>query len=139
MIRALSAREPFEDGADLRAMRAAEGVVIRMVASGKYVYIDRGMAKITGYTAQEIATTELEFLDKLSRALRRYRHVVKCAPYLCQYETVIYRKDGKAVPVEITASEILWQEKEAFQVFVRVTGGMGSTAPESLQRPGLSD
>lgn len=123
-IRALSAHEPFEDEVDRLAMRTADGVVIMVMASNKCVYADSSMAEITGYTVREIVSNGLEFMDKLSRALLPYRRIVKCAPYLCQYETVIARKNGEALLVEITASEILWQGEEAFKVFVRIAGGI---------------
>lgn len=99
-----------------------DGAVVSTVHTERTVYVNHCMAALAEKLSGERGRMP-EFIEKLSRALKLYRSVVRRAPYVCQYETVVRGRNGEEVRVEITASEILWQEEEAFLIFVRVLSG----------------
>lgn len=122
VVREPSQGGPLEGGV-MRNMsgdtRPAEGAAVITVHTDRAVYADNGMAALTGEICGDGGRLP-EFIEKLVRALRLYRSVVRRAPYVCQYETELAFKDGKRARAAITASEILWQGDEAFMIFVRV-------------------
>lgn len=99
-----------------------EGALVATVHTGRTVYVNHGMAALAEKLSGESGRMP-EFIDKLTRALRLYRSVVRRAPYVCEYETVLKWKSGEEVRAEITASEIIWEGEEAFLIFVRVLSG----------------
>lgn len=103
------------------AENANAGILIA-TSEGHHVYANKRAAEITGYSVPkllEIHMSELahpDELPKLSERLRK-RLAGECVP--AQYETVIIRKDGQPVPVEITGAQMVWQDQPADLVIVR--------------------
>ncbi len=109
---------PCRVGASEESM-PGDGAVVATVHTGRTVYVNHGMAALAEKLSGERERMP-EFVEKLTRALRLYRSIVRRAPYVCQYETAVRGRGGEEVRVGITASEILWQGEEAFLIFVRV-------------------
>ena len=95
-----------------------------MVASGEgnHVYANRRAVEITGYSVVELLKTSIKDLAhpaELKKLMERYRKRLEGETVIRQYETIIVRKDGQSVPVEIAPTKTVWKGKPADMVFVR--------------------
>jgi PAS domain S-box-containing protein len=99
---------------------ASAGVFIA-VGPGRHIYANRRAAEITGYSVEElcrIGFRELAHPDELAGVAAHYAARMADGFAPIHYETRIVRKDGTAVPVEITAARTLWEGAPADIVFV---------------------
>ncbi|MHB1140148.1 MAG: EAL domain-containing protein [Sulfuricaulis sp.] len=109
--------------ASLRALaeNAGEGILVNM--DGRHVFTNRRLAEMLGYRdAGELLNTTVsdvvhpEELERVSASFRR-RIAGESVPN--QYETLFITKQGRAVPVEISATLTSWRGRPAGLVFVR--------------------
>jgi PAS domain S-box-containing protein len=103
------------------AENANDGILIA-TSEGNHVYANKRAAEITGYSVPElfeISMRELAHPDELPKLSERLRKRLAGKRVPTQYETVIIRKDGQTVPVEITAALTVWQSQTADLVLIR--------------------
>ncbi len=103
------------------AENANDGILIA-VGKGNHVYANQRAHEITGYTIPELLLLRFDDLahpDELRKIREQYDRKLADQPALLTYETAIIRKQGKAVPVEVTAAKTVWQGKPAFLAFIR--------------------
>ena len=103
------------------AENASDGIFIT-AGEGAQVYANQRAAEITGYSVAELHKTGIKDLvhpDELGKIMERYRKRLAREPISRQYETIIVRKDGKSVPIELTAAKTVWQGQPADMVIIR--------------------
>ncbi len=98
----------------------AEGAfdpIVLVDTDGRYLYANGRTAELTGYTVEElqgltfgrlIHPRESKRVEKVFEDRRSGR------PAPAWYETVLCRKDGTAVPIEVSAHESEWRGKRTF-------------------------
>jgi len=89
---------------------------------GVPVYANKRAAEITGYSiAERTSKTLLEFVHptESEKLMARYKRRLEGKPVPSQYETVIVRKDGRSVPIELAATRTVWRGKPAVLVVYR--------------------
>ncbi len=99
---------------------ASEGILI--VQKGNVKFMNPRLSEIAGYSVEEVTGETLsEYIhpDELSRAVERYRRRMKRGRGPRIYETVLRRKDGSEVVVEMNADTISYQGEAAYLVFIR--------------------
>ncbi|MFZ3063063.1 MAG: PAS domain S-box protein [Actinomycetota bacterium] len=103
------------------AANANDGIVIIM-GKGTFVYANKRAAEIAGFSQAELLKLGIKDLahpDELNKLMERYKKRLEGKPVPRTYETVIQRKDGKSVPVELTAGKTAWQGQPADIVILR--------------------
>jgi len=103
------------------AENANDGIVIS-AGEGKHVFANKRASEITGYTVDEllkIGYQELGHPDEQKKLDQRYKARIAGKKVPNNYETAIVRKDGGAVPLEITASKTTWHGNPADIVIMR--------------------
>lgn len=116
-LREKKARENFESLAE----NANDGVLV-VLGEGRFVYANRRVAQISGYTRQQLASMSMKDIlhpDEFERVLKIYRKRVagRFAPKT--YETVFIKKNGDSFPVEVTGARTVWQGEQAGLVMIR--------------------
>lgn len=104
------------------AANANDGIIILAAGKGSCVYVNRKMAKMTGYGVAEVLTLSIKDLvhpDEFEKVMGRYRNRLAGKRVPKTYETVVVRKDGTSFPVELTAGKMIWQGQPADMVIVR--------------------
>ena len=100
--------------------RANDGIVI--IQDGIMKYLNPRLAEMGGYTVQEsIGTPFTDYLHPAERpiVIDRYNRRMSGEDVEPIYETVLRRKDGSAISVEINASIISYEGRPADLVLVR--------------------
>jgi len=103
------------------AENAGDGILIA-TGKGVHIYANKGAAEITGYSIAELLKTSIKGLvhpDEFEKIMERYRKRLEGIPVPRQYETIIIRKDGKSVPIELTAAKTVWCGQPADMVIIR--------------------
>ena len=103
------------------AENANDGILIAS-GEGVHVYANRRASEITGYTIDEILETGITGLahpDEAEGIVRRFGKRIRGEKTGKQYETRIVRKDGTAIPIEITASRTMWKGEPSTLVIMR--------------------
>ncbi len=119
--RAEEALRESEENFRSLAENAFDGILIAS-GEGAHVYANAQLAEITGYSIAELLKTtikDLAYPDEFNKVMERYIGRLEGKPVLRQYETIAVRKDGKSVPIELTATNTAWQGQPADLVFVR--------------------
>lgn len=104
------------------ADNALDGILIAAGPDAKHVYANRRAAEITGYTVEELGEIGMRGLahpDELPQISLRYQQRLQGKPVPPQYETRIVAKDGRVVPIELTAARTLWHNQPADLVIIR--------------------
>ena len=103
------------------ADNANDGILIE-TATGRHVYCNARVARITGYSVEQLLQRDPCTLTH-PNAPRTGRHPLQDQnaedPTPAQFETVIVRPDGVQVPVEITTSPTGWRGEPATLVIMR--------------------
>lgn len=103
------------------AENAFDGILVG-TREGVHVYANNRAAEITGYSVAELLGTAIKDLahpgefEKLSERFRM-RLGGRAVPNPC--ETVIIRKDGRSLPIELAGTRTIWRRKPADLVFFR--------------------
>lgn len=103
------------------AENANDGILIS-TGQGAHVYANRRAGEIAGYTVEELLSITIRDLahpDEFPKVIERFKKRVEGKSVPSQYETAIVRKDGKSVPIEITASRTIWKGQPASLVIIR--------------------
>ena len=103
------------------AENANVGILIA-VKDGKHSYANRRTSKITGYSVSEILKMTIKDLahpDEFEKINKRYKTIITGKPFQRQFETMIIRKDGKEVPIEVTSGMLTWHGQPADIVVIR--------------------
>jgi two-component system cell cycle sensor histidine kinase/response regulator CckA len=112
-----------ESGENFRSLadNAGDGIFIS-VGEGTHVYANRRAAEMPGYSVTELLNITVEDLmspDERQRVVTQYRKRLAGENVPNQYETVILRKDGANVPVELTAARTVWHAQPAVMAIMR--------------------
>ena len=100
----------------------ASDAIVLVGGKGANLYVNKRMRVITGYSISEllkIGIRELAIPDELPTIMDRYKRRLRGEDVLNPYETSVRRKDGKVVPVEVTASKTIWQGSPAVMAILR--------------------
>jgi diguanylate cyclase (GGDEF)-like protein/PAS domain S-box-containing protein len=87
-----------------------------------FVYSNQRVAEITGYSVAQLASmkvSDLIFHDEMTKIASRYEALDAGINVPRQFETIIVRKDGCSVPIEVTSARTLWHGKDAELVVIR--------------------
>ena len=103
------------------AENAHDGILI---AAGEevYAYANKRAAEITGYSVAELLKLGMKDLtppDEIEELIDRYRKRLEGRSVPRQYESIVVRKDGKSVPIELTAARTIWQGQTAGMIIFR--------------------
>lgn len=89
---------------------ANDGIVIA-ASDGTHLYANKRASEITGYGIEELLKIGMKGLahpDEIPKLSERLKKRIAGEEIPRQYETAIVHKEGKVVPVEITASRGFW-------------------------------
>ena len=103
------------------AENANDGIVITGI-TGDIVYANKLVAEMTGCSPEDLLKINFKDAitpDKCSEISNLYKQILEGTSYRLQYETVILQKNGRQVPVEITASKTIWHGQAAAIVIIR--------------------
>ncbi len=114
--RKLSMAALEQSRANLKAIteNAGEGILVN--AGGKHVFANQYMLDMTGYSEKEIYETGIKDLihaDQYEFVLSQFKRRMAGENVQNRYETVFVNKQGKNIPVELTAAKTLWQGQPA--------------------------
>ena len=118
--RAEQALRESEENLRTVAGNANDGILVHI--HGRVVFANRCLGEIIGYEAADLPGRNIrEFFRPAEYANinQRYQNRLQGANVPNQYETILLRKDGTEVPVEITAALTAWQGQPAIIVIVR--------------------
>jgi PAS domain S-box-containing protein len=102
---------------DFREM--AENVrdgILLSAGDGDNVYANNGFARISGYTVSELLKLgfkDLVHANEHEKITKRYFNRIAGKKVPNHYETKIVRKDGKIVPLGVSASKTVWHNQTA--------------------------
>ena len=100
--------------------QAIDGILI--VQDGMIKFANQRLAEANGRTVEELLNTNfLDYIrpDEVPRVANRYRRRLAGEDAEQVYETVLLRKDGHEIPVEVSAGAITYQGSPAVFAFVR--------------------
>jgi PAS domain S-box-containing protein len=98
------------------AKNANDAIAIIMGKDGHHVFVNKRMEEISGYTKADllkIGFKELVPVNELEKITKRYFNRIAGKKVPNEYETNLVRKDGKIVPIEVSASKTVWQNQTA--------------------------
>ena len=85
--------------------------ILLSAGAGVNVYANKGFARISGYTVSELLKLgfkDLVHANERKKITKRYFNRIAGKKVPNHYETNIVRKDGKIVPIEVSASKTTW-------------------------------
>jgi len=120
-VRAEKALRKSEESFRTLIANATDGIsVIRR--DGSHIYVNRRAAEISGYSIDELLNMKMVDLihpDERNKTINVLQKKFTGEYTPRQYETVVIRKDGKTVPVEVSESATMWGTEPASIVFIR--------------------
>ncbi len=115
------ALEESEQNFRALAQNANDGILI-IAGEGIHIYANKKAAEITGYTVSELVGSTIKNLarpQEFEALKERYRKIIEGQDFPVQNEFVFVRKNGKAVPLEVTSARTMWQGEPADLVIFR--------------------
>jgi two-component system cell cycle sensor histidine kinase/response regulator CckA len=103
------------------AENANDGILVA-IGEGIQAYANKRASEITGYSVAELLKSTIKDLvhpDEFEKIMGKYRKRLAGEPIPHQDETVIIRKDGKSLPIELTAAKTVWKGQPAALVIIR--------------------
>jgi len=103
------------------AENASDGIVIA-VGDGKHAFANHRMAEISGYALEELPSMgfrELAAPEHVQMLAENFRLRLAGKTPPSEYETMLLRKDGVRVPVEVSGARTAWHGRVADIVLVR--------------------
>jgi len=103
------------------AENANDGILIA-VEGGKPSYANRRTSEITGYSVSELLKMTIRDLahpDEFEKINKRHKTIIAGKPFQRQFETMIIRKDGKEIPIELSSAMFIWHGQPADMVVIR--------------------
>jgi PAS domain S-box-containing protein len=104
----------FTDIADQKGIEAS--------GEGVHVFANRSASELTGYSVAELLKRRYRDLvhpNEFKRVSRRCKRREKDIPAISYYETILIKKDGVKLPIEVTDSKTLWQGQSALLIVFR--------------------
>ena len=100
--------------------KGSDGILI--VYNGLVKFANKKIEEICGYTVDEVLNTS--FIDYISShyreaVLKRYKNRMAGGKVLNRFEISISTKDGRDVPIDVTASKIEYRGKSAAMYIIR--------------------
>jgi len=120
-LKAEKALEESEENFRTLAENANDGILI-IAGEGIHIYANKKAAEITGYSVSELAGSTIKDLarpQEFEALKERYRKIIEGQDFPVQNEFVFVRKNGKAVPLEVTSARTMWQGEPADLVIFR--------------------
>lgn len=120
---AATTESPSEDRENFKllAENANDGILIA-ANSGRFVYVNRKAADITGYTVDElygIGFSDLAHPDELEKLQARHAGRLRGEAMPSPYETKIVKKDQSSLPIELSGARTTWQGQPAVVAIIR--------------------
>ena len=110
-----------EESFRMLAENANDGILLAG-SQGTHLFANRRAAEITGYSTDELLKVTIKDLahpDELPKIMERFVMRMAKQDVPRQYETLIRRKNGETLPIEITASRSTWKGQPAVIVVFR--------------------
>lgn len=107
---------------NFRALTENANVGILVNHNGRHVLANPPLCRLLGYTPEEMTRTGIRDLvhpGEVDKVLRRFHDRQTGKPVPTTYETVFVARDGRPVPVEVTATTTRWHGEPAGLVFVQ--------------------
>jgi len=123
--RAAEALEESEENFRALADNASDGIMIATGGEGVVVYANQRSAEILGYELEEVRRLNYLALvhpDQRTLQAARYRQRLAGEPAPVRYETVLFRKNRTAAPVDVAAARTKWHGQPASLVVIRDIG-----------------
>jgi PAS domain S-box-containing protein len=103
------------------AENANDGILIA-VGEGLYVYANRQALAISEYSIDELKNMSFKDLahpDQIGRISQIYHRRITGKPVPAGYETIIIKKSGGIIPIEVTGSKTIWHGQSAVMIIIR--------------------
>jgi PAS domain S-box-containing protein len=100
----------------------ANDAIFVTLSNGKHVFANSRAEELTGYSFEELSAIGLKGHinpDDLPKLMERIKKRVSGEKVLGQYDTSIVHRNGKVIPVELTAAKSTWYGKPADIVILR--------------------
>ena len=107
--------------ANFRTLTANANVGILVNCQGKHVFGNTQILEMLGYTLDELRQTsiaELVHPDEAAAVLQRFGQRMSDTATEHVYETIFLTRDGRPVPVEISATKTIWEGVPCGLIFV---------------------
>ncbi len=104
------------------AKNAFDGIVVVTGADARFVFVNQRVNEIAGYSIAEMMSMTIKDIvhpEDLPTVAGRYRKRLEGKNVTEQYEIRIITKDGRVVPVELTAARTIWHGESASITIVR--------------------
>ena len=102
------------------AENANDGILVA-VNDGAHTYANRRVCEMLGYSVAELQKSSIKDIavpDEVAKLQERFRKRLLGEDIPQQYETSLLHKDGKIVPVEISAAKTFWHGQPADLVII---------------------
>jgi len=89
---------------------------------GNYLFANKTAAELTGYTVEELLKINVKELtppSKIKVVQNRMKNRIKGKEESKVFESILLRKDGKEIPIEIAASRTIWEGNASELLFFR--------------------
>jgi PAS domain S-box-containing protein len=117
---ALAALSESEQNFRLLSENALDGILIAS-GNGETVYTNKQFSKLMGFTTVELLSRTIRDLaspDQVETVLSRFHDRISGKDVSTHFETVIVRKDGSYMPVELAATSTIWKGQPSVMVFI---------------------
>ena len=102
------------------AENVPDGIVVAI--NGQQVFANPSIAKLLGYTVEELSNMRMEKIihpDETKNVVKQYRARMAGEKARSQYESAFIDRQGRRIPVEITAARTTWNGKAAGLAYIR--------------------
>jgi len=103
------------------AENASDGILI-LNEKGENIYVNKQTSEITGFSMDQLLNIGIKDIihpDELPAAMEICRKRLEGIQMQAQHESVIIKKDGRNIPVEITCSKTIWHDQPAIMSILR--------------------
>jgi PAS domain S-box-containing protein len=103
------------------AENANDGILIA-VGEGLYVYVNHRAKELTEYSINELKNMSFKDLvhpDQVERIGKIYQRRIMGKSVPACYETLMIKKSGGLIPIEVTGSKTIWHGKAAVMIIIR--------------------
>ncbi|MBN2601544.1 MAG: transporter substrate-binding domain-containing protein, partial [Candidatus Marinimicrobia bacterium] len=112
-----SSEENFRSLAD----NAFDGILINDI-NGNYIYANNNASEISGHPVSVLLNLNIKDLtppDQYNEVVDLSKQRIQGKPVRSFYESLLQRKDGTIIPIEVVASQTTWHNEPADLVFIR--------------------
>ncbi len=103
------------------AKNANDSIII-VKGKGELAYANERASEVTGYSVDELLKLNMMQLlhpDEIDKVMERFKKRVEGKPDTPKYDTIILRKDGTSVYVEVNAAKTVWKGEPADLAIIR--------------------